>query len=75
MGIFEGILISEVISTVFYTFFGLGLMLGCWWVIELCTPFSLRKELEEDQNIAIGILMGAMFIALAIIVAAVITSA
>ena len=74
MAIFEGILFAEVVSTIFYTFFGLALMLGCWWLIEMFTPFSLRKELEEDQNIAIGILMGAMFIALAIIIAAVITS-
>ena len=48
--------------------------MASWWLVELFTPFSLRKELEEDQNIAVGILMGAMFIALAIIVAAVILS-
>jgi uncharacterized membrane protein YjfL (UPF0719 family) len=74
MEIFSDIVLAEVISTVFFTFFGLALMLVCWFLIETVTPFSLRKELEEDQNIAIGILMGCMFIALAIIVAAVIVS-
>ena len=71
MTAFDGILFSEVVSTIFYTFFGLSLLLACWWLIELFTPFSLRKELEEDQNTAIAIVMGAMFIALAIIIAAI----
>ena len=71
MDAFQGIVFAEVVSTIFYTFFGLSLLLASWWLIELFTPFSLRKELEEDQNIAIGILMGAMFVALAIIIAAV----
>ncbi|MBM2577786.1 DUF350 domain-containing protein [Jannaschia sp. Os4] len=72
--IFEGILFSEVVSTIFYTFFGLVLLMGCWALIELFTPFSLRKELEEDQNVAIGILMAGLFIALAIIISAVLRS-
>ncbi|WP_371153172.1 DUF350 domain-containing protein [Jannaschia sp. 2305UL9-9] len=72
MAAFENIIFAEVVGTIFYTFFGLFLMLGCWWLIELVTPFSLRKELEEDQNTAIAIVMGAMFLALAIIIAAVI---
>lgn len=74
MQAFQNIVFAEIVSTLFYTFFGLSLLLACWWLIEAVTPFSLRKELEEDQNIAVGILMGAMFIALAIIIAAVITS-
>ncbi|GIT90327.1 hypothetical protein JANAI62_01900 [Jannaschia pagri] len=72
MAAFENIIFAEVVGTIFYSFFGLFLMLACWWLIELLTPFSLRKELEEDQNMAIAIVMGAMFLALAIIIAAVI---
>lgn len=34
------------------------------------SPFSLRKELEDDQNVAIGILVGAVFLGIAVIVAA-----
>lgn len=71
MAAFEGIVFAEVVSTIFYTFFGLFLLMGCWALIEAFTPFSLRKELEEDQNVAIGILMAGLFIALAIIIAAV----
>ncbi|MEM9795574.1 MAG: DUF350 domain-containing protein [Pseudomonadota bacterium] len=74
MTAFEGILFSEIVSTIFYTFFGLCLMGASWWLVEAFTPFSLRKELEEDQNMAIAVVMGAMFIAIALIIAAVITA-
>lgn len=33
-------------------------------------PFSVRKEIEEDQNTSLGILMGSVLIGLAIIMAA-----
>ncbi len=36
-------------------------------------PFSVRKEIEEAQNTALGILMGSVIIGLAIIIAAAIT--
>ena len=33
-------------------------------------PFSVRKEIEEDQNTALGIIIGSMIIGLAIIIGA-----
>ncbi|MAC77075.1 MAG: DUF350 domain-containing protein [Rhodobacteraceae bacterium] len=66
--------IAEIISTIFYTFLGLGLLVICWLVIEAITPLSLRKELEEDQNTAIAIVIGALFLSVSIIIAAVILS-
>ena len=39
-------------------------------LFDRITPGSLWKELLEDQNTAIGILMGCIAIALAIIIAA-----
>jgi uncharacterized membrane protein YjfL (UPF0719 family) len=37
------------------------------------SPFSLRKEIEQDHNVAMGIVMGAALLGLAIIVAAAIS--
>lgn len=45
--------------------FGLAIV-----VMEKVTPFSIRKEIEEDQNIALGIIMGCALIAFAILLAA-----
>lgn len=74
MTAFETISLPDIVSMIVYTFIGFGLMGLCWVILEWLTPFSLRKELEEDQNTAIAILMGAMFLSLALIIAAVVRS-
>lgn len=74
MDLMSNIVVAEVVDTVFYTALGAALMLACWKVIDWITPFPIIKEIEEDQNMALAVLMGAVFIALAIIIAAVIRS-
>ncbi|MEO1458809.1 MAG: DUF350 domain-containing protein, partial [Pseudomonadota bacterium] len=59
---------------IFYTALGLGLFIASYWVIEKITPFSLRREIEEDQNLAVAVLMAAVFLSLAILISAVILS-
>jgi len=34
------------------------------------SPFSVRKEIEEDQNTALAIILGSVLIGLSIIIAA-----
>ncbi|MEM6971592.1 MAG: DUF350 domain-containing protein [Pseudomonadota bacterium] len=74
MELFSRIDIAEIISTVVYTALGLGLFVASWFIIEALTPFSLRSEVEEEQNLAIAVLIGAVFISIAILIAAVILS-
>ena len=71
---FETIKFAEIISTIVYSALGLALFIISWLVIEALTPFSLRKEIEEDQNLALAVLIGAVFIAIAIMISAVIRS-
>ena len=71
---FDTIRIAEIVSTIVYTGLGLLLFILCWIIIEALTPFSLRKEIEEDQNLALAVLIGAVFIALAIMISSVIRS-
>ncbi|MFZ7091082.1 DUF350 domain-containing protein [Primorskyibacter sp. 2E233] len=74
MDLFSAIQLTEVVSTIFYTFLGVILMSIFWWIINVMTPFSVIKEIEEDQNISLAILIGSVFVALSIIIAAVILS-
>jgi uncharacterized membrane protein YjfL (UPF0719 family) len=74
MDLFSAIQIAEVLGTIFYTLVGVVLMWGCWKVLDWITPFSIVKEIEEDQNVALAVLIGSIFLALAIIIAAVILS-
>lgn len=71
---FETIKLAEIVSTIVYSALGLGLFIISWLIIEALTPFSLRKEIEEDQNLALAVLIGAVFIALAIMISSVIRS-
>jgi putative membrane protein len=71
---FEAIQLAEVVSTIFYTSLGVGLMALFWWLITRIAPFSIIREIEHDQNVALSILIAAVFLSLAIIIAAVLHS-
>lgn len=59
----------QLITTIIYFLVGLGLFGLSIWLMEKLTPFSIRKEIEQDQNTALGILIGSALIGLAIILA------
>jgi uncharacterized membrane protein YjfL (UPF0719 family) len=56
--------------TLAWTLFGMVIFGIAFAVIVKITPFSMRKEIEEDQNIALAILIGSVMLGLAIIIAA-----
>lgn len=62
-----------MIATLVYTLFGLAVFGGSLWMVTLIAPFSIRKEIEEDQNTALGIMIGAMFVGIALIISAAIS--
>lgn len=37
-------------------------------IIVKVSPFSIQKEIAEDQNVALGIVIGSIFVGLGIIV-------
>lgn len=61
---------NMLLSTLVYAAIGVVLMAFCFKVITMTVPFSVRKEIEEDQNVALAILVGSMFLGIAIIIAA-----
>ena len=56
--------------TLGYTIFGLVMFAIAFWVIVQVSPFSIRKEIEQDQNVALAILIGAVMLGLSIIIGA-----
>ena len=60
----------QLIPTVIYFVVGFILFASAIAIAEKLTPFSIRKEIEEDQNTSLGIILGSGLIALAIILAA-----
>ncbi|MBL4628391.1 MAG: DUF350 domain-containing protein [Roseicyclus sp.] len=70
----DQIVIAEILSMLFYSVIGMVLLWIAWKVIDIVTPFPIIKEIEEDQNIALSILIGSVFLSIAIIIAAVVLS-
>lgn len=67
-------LLWHVSQVLIYVVLGIALFGAAFLLIEKLTPFSLRKELEDDQNTALAIVIGAVFIGIAIIVGSAIRS-
>jgi uncharacterized membrane protein YjfL (UPF0719 family) len=74
MELFSDIQLPQIVSTVVYSLIGLLFFVVAYFLIEKLTPFSVRKEIEEDQNIALGLIIGLMMVGLAIIIGASIMS-
>jgi putative membrane protein len=63
-------LAGVLVTTAIFTLFGLLVFALAFAVIAKASPFSIRKELEEDQNVALGIVIGAVIIGIALIISA-----
>lgn len=58
------------INTLIYTAFGIAIFIFTFKMIVKSVPFSVRKEIEEDHNTALAIIIGAVILGLAVIIAA-----
>lgn len=63
------LMFEHAIAAVLFGAIGIGMFVGALWVLRRVSPFSIEKELAEDQNVALGIVMAAVLIGLAIILA------
>lgn len=61
--------VKALIASIVYSLIGIVMFAVSFIVIRLVTPFSLRKEIEEDQNTALAILIGSVILGLSIIIA------
>ena len=65
----EGLL-PTLIVTVIFVVLGLIVFAIAFLIIAKSTPFSVRKEIEDDQNIALAIVIAAVILGSALIIAA-----
>lgn len=61
---------KTMISALAFGLLGLVLFALAFALIVKVTPFSLRKEIEEDQNTALAILVASVILGIAMIVSA-----
>src|ERR1700741_3858851 len=63
-------LLPIVITTVVFVIIGLIVFALAFLVIAKATPFSVRKEIEEDHNVALAIVIASVILGSALIIAA-----
>jgi len=66
--------LEHILATLLYTGVGVLVFMVAFWLMVKIAPFSVRKEIEEDQNTSLGVVMGSVIIGLALIISAVISS-
>jgi uncharacterized membrane protein YjfL (UPF0719 family) len=58
-----------MVASVVYSLIGVAIFAVAFLLMERIAPFSLRKELAEDDNVAVGVVLGSIVIGLSIIIA------
>lgn len=64
---------QNILSSAAFAGVGILVFAVAFFVMEKVTPFSIRKEIEEDHNVALAVIMAGVTIGIAIIIAAAIS--
>jgi putative membrane protein len=63
-------LMPVLLTTVIFVLIGLAVFALAFFIVVMVAPFSVKKEIEDDQNVSLAIIIGAVIIGAAIIIAA-----
>jgi putative membrane protein len=61
---------AYVLNALVFALIGIVIFVATFVIIDKMTPFHLWKEIIDDKNVALAILLGSMSIGLCIIIAA-----
>jgi len=59
-----------IVDSLLYSMVGTVVLFVAFWAIEKALPFSIHKEIAEDQNVGLGIILGAFVIGISMIISA-----
>jgi putative membrane protein len=49
---------------------GIALLIVGYYIWELVTPYNLRRELQENKNLAVAVVVAAFIVGMAIVIGA-----
>ena len=61
---------SNVLAAAVFAFLGIAILGIALWIFDKLTPGTLWKELMDDQNVAIAVVLAGVTIGISIIIAA-----
>ena len=64
-----GIQLNNVVNAVVYAAIGIVIFASTFLIIDKVTPYNLWKEIVQEHNTALAILLGAMSLGICIIIA------
>ncbi|MDP2996326.1 MAG: DUF350 domain-containing protein [Bryobacterales bacterium] len=59
-----------LLNALLFAALGILIFIGAFAIVDKLTPYALWKEIVEDHNVALAIMVGAMSIGMCIIIAA-----
>jgi len=62
--------VESIFLALIFALIGMVLFALAFFIIVKVCPFSIRKEIEEDQNISLGIVIGSVILGIAMILSA-----
>jgi hypothetical protein len=66
--------VRGIVDSLIYSALGIVILVAFFWCVQRLLPFSVKKEIEEDQNVSLGIILAAFIIGISMIIAAVLRS-
>ena len=64
------LLASQLLAAIIFSVVGVLVFFGSLWVMDKLTPFSLYREIGEEHNSALAIIVGSIILGISIIIAA-----
>ena len=61
--------LNNVVNAVVYAAIGIVIFAGAFLVIDKVTPYNLWKEIVQEHNTALAILLGALSLGMCVIIA------
>jgi putative membrane protein len=61
---------EAALSTAVFAGIGLAVFALAFWLMTRIAPFSIKKEIEEDHNVALAVIIAGVLIGISLIIAA-----
>lgn len=63
-------LAQNLVAAILFAALGIGVLLAALAIIDRMTPYTLWKEIIDEHNTALAVLLGALSLGVSIIIAA-----
>ena len=66
-----GSLLQPILSTAVIGVLGIALLMLAIWVLDKLTTYSIHRQLEEEKNVAVAIVVAAVILGISIVIGSV----